>query len=282
MTNEKEGLRKIAIRLRDRIDQFVLKRYGKSAVWYKNYDKDAIMVAFRHSEQDEITIPYDEIEILVNKEGSSRDKVEKVKEELKQGIFKFRSALVISSLEENSAVAAFAKLAQNLLNALDEQEKADETEYLKSSPKTYETINHSLKSKDGTKYRNLEEFDKKYEICKHEFDDCEGCDFEKEASSKANKINTSKNVTDTNVGNIKSIWKDVSELPKFNKEVGFPDVVIKFNDGNIRRGILQYDFLLAQNRSMFNQKNISQYCLLKDFVNSFEDLQERVRKLETK
>ena len=36
-----------------------------------------------------------------------------------------------------------------------------------------------------------------------------------------------------------SIWKSPNDLPKFNKEVGYPDVLIRFNDGNVRFGRLE-------------------------------------------
>ncbi|MGL5113603.1 MAG: hypothetical protein ACRC6O_13300 [Flavobacterium sp.] len=69
----------------------------------------------------------------------------------------------------------------------------------------------------------------------------------------------------------KSIWKDANDLPKFNKAVGNPEVVIKFKDGNVRFGVLKANrFFDIQQTYHFKGCNIDKYCLLSDWVKRLE------------
>lgn len=78
-----------------------------------------------------------------------------------------------------------------------------------------------------------------------------------------------------------SIWKPVSELPKFEKERGQPDLLIRFDDENVRFGTFN-GFFSDVKGSAFKQKYVKQYCLLKSFISDYENLKERVKKLEGK
>ena len=89
---------------------------------------------------------------------------------------------------------------------------------------------------------------------------------------------TTENSKESNfVKSPKSIWKDVSELPRFNKAVGNPEVVIKFKDGNVRFGVLETDrFFDIKNCYRFKSSNIDKYCLLSDYFNDQEQFKQYV------
>lgn len=82
-----------------------------------------------------------------------------------------------------------------------------------------------------------------------------------------------------NLKNPKSIWKDVKELPEQNCHVIIQDYSDRYSVfecaekrlTNISTGIYARE-----------DKIVKKFCTLTDFINAFEDLQERVRKLEEK
>lgn len=81
-----------------------------------------------------------------------------------------------------------------------------------------------------------------------------------------------------------SIWKPANELPKFIKEMGYPNLIIKFQDGNIKYGSFQNDFYADMRGHAFKQQFVKKWCYLTDFINDIEqtklDHEERLRKLE--
>ena len=83
-----------------------------------------------------------------------------------------------------------------------------------------------------------------------------------------------------------SIWKSVSELPNFIKEMGYPNLIIKFQDGNIKYGSFQNGFYADMRGHAFKQQFVKEWCYLTDFINSIEqtklDHEERLKKLEGK
>ena len=83
------------------------------------------------------------------------------------------------------------------------------------------------------------------------------------------------------IQNRASIWRDVSELPRFEKERGQPDLLIRFDDGNVRFGTFNGFFSDVKGYA-FKQRYVKQYCLLEAFVSDYEKLKERVKKLEGK
>ena len=87
-----------------------------------------------------------------------------------------------------------------------------------------------------------------------------------------------------NLARSKSIWKPVSELPKFIKEMGYPNLIIKFQDGNTKYGSFQNTFFADMRGHAFKQKFVKKWCYLTDFINDIEqtklDHEERIRKLE--
>lgn len=91
--------------------------------FYKKYSKEFCDEACEKLEkagafkEEEKPTPY--IDSIHKEKDSIHSGVDKALEELKRGIFNFRCALQISAIDEDSAVAKFTKLAQNLVNALE-------------------------------------------------------------------------------------------------------------------------------------------------------------------
>lgn len=90
----------------------------------------------------------------------------------------------------------------------------------------------------------------------------------------------------------KSIWKDIEKIDKKNGLLGIEHYLlrIKYNDYKSPnwcyrslRGI--YDVnkkCFIADEAQMHTGNLAEYCSLTDFINAFEDLQERVKKLEEK
>jgi len=63
-----------------------------------------------------------------------------------------------------SSIAPSQSSTAKIKPVLLEEKMIDETAYLMNSKKTYETIKHSLKSKEGTTYNSLKDFARAYKI----------------------------------------------------------------------------------------------------------------------
>lgn len=81
-----------------------------------------------------------------------------------------------------------------------------------------------------------------------------------------------------------SIWKSVSERITFIKRMGHPDILIKFNDGNIKLGKRSAlnTFHSIDESYKFKSEHVKEYCLLTDFINYTESLGSRIERLERK
>ena len=101
-----------------------------------------------------------------------------------------------------------------------------------------------------------------------------------ESSTPLEKPSKEDHIVDANK-KVKSIWKPISELPKF-----CCDVVIKFTEDDICFATFSDDtnqfFMISETKGVVCISPPMEYARLTDFINQQASLEERITKLENK
>ncbi len=217
----------------------------------------------------------------------TRYKVEKAKEEIKKELEWWKnieSRLDLFELKNNFRY--IIRASQNLLNALDEQEKLCEFEDGKKQVETEKKVEEGKCAKCGKSFGEGEfaikgSNNKFYCSYKCEEKKCPLCGIKFIPLGETTAKFCSPDC-EVESEKPKSIWKNISELPS----AIYVQLIVKFDkDDNgmcliydaYEEGIFKGSNLLIEE---IKKESIQSWCTLTDFISYFEELQERVSKLE--
>lgn len=205
---------------------------------------DGDLAIFANKEDLNIYLEENDFEEVINepKEEQTNAKnaqVEEAKKQLKEAIKKDEDGI-------NYPLCSLRYCAQNLLNALDEQDKPEQERMINSIAK----VKNNKFADEVRKELIMGDLKEKFE--------------------EVGKLEDAKVVS--------GIWKDVSELPEEKSCYGF----LKWHDGEIIPAhyyAKEHFTLPNRNEVMLDDSRIKSFCTLNDIFNSIE---ERFRKLESK